>query len=48
MKVTVFYLLMPQKIYHFEGKSSEIKPPYPLCLGNVSEGFTANNIKKQD
>ena len=38
---------MPQKIYQFEGKSSEIKPPHPLCLGNVSEGFTANNKKKK-
>ena len=46
MKVTVFYLLMPQKIYQFEGKSSEIKPQHPLCLGNISKGFTANNMKK--
>ena len=38
---------MPQKIYQFEGKSSEIKPPHPLCLGNVSEGFTAKKKKKK-
>ena len=33
MKATVFYLLMPQKIYQFKGKDFELKK-YPLCLGN--------------
>ena len=27
-------------------KNSEIKP-YPLCLGNISKGFTIDNMKKQ-
>ena len=34
------------KIYQFKAKYSKIKP-YPLCLGNISKDFTANNIKKQ-
>ena len=48
MQKTVFYSLMP-KIYQFKAKDSEIKP-YPLCLGNISKGFTASNMekKKQD
>ena len=33
------------KIYQFKGKDSEIKY-YSLCLGNVSKGFTVNNLKK--
>ena len=28
-----------------KSKASEIKP-YPLCLGNISNDFTANNMKK--
>ena len=27
-------------------KDSEIKKRYPLCLGNISKDFTANNMKK--
>ena len=33
------------KIYQFQAKDSEIKK-YPLCLGNISKDFTANNMKK--
>ena len=32
------------KIYQFKTKNSEIK--YPLCLENISKGFTFNNIRK--
>ena len=35
------------KIYQFKAKDSEIKK-YPLCLGNMSVDFSANNMKKQD
>ena len=33
------------KIYHFKAKDFEEKS-YPLCLGNISKGFTTNNLKK--
>ena len=33
------------KIYQFKAKDSEIKD-YTLCLGNISEEFTINNMKK--
>ena len=33
-------------MYEFEAKQSQIKP-YPLCLGNISKDFTADNMKKQ-
>ena len=45
MGATVSYLLMQQKIYQFKAKVSEIKK-YPLCLGNISGDFSANNMKK--
>ena len=32
-------------MYQFKAKDSEIKP-YLLCLGNISEDFTMNNMKK--
>ena len=35
------------KVYQFKAKDSEIKQ-YPLCLGNISGDFWANNMKKQD
>ena len=35
------------KIYQFKAKNSEIKP-HPLCLGNISKDFTANNMKKKN
>ena len=33
-------------MYEFKAKQSQIKP-YPLCLGNISKDFTADNMKKQ-
>ena len=33
------------KINQFKAKNSEIKP-YPLCFGNISKDFTANNMNK--
>ena len=33
------------KIYQFKAKDSEIKPK-KLCLGNISNNFTLNNMKK--
>ena len=33
------------KIYQFKVKDSEIKP-YPLCLCNISNESTTDNIKK--
>ena len=33
------------KIYHFKAKDCDIKK-YPLCLGNISGDFSANNMKK--
>ena len=35
------------KTHQFKAEDSEIKN-YPLCLGNISEDFSANNMKKQD
>ena len=32
-------------VYQFKAKDSEIKK-YPLCLGNISGDFLANNMKK--
>ena len=46
MEAIVFYLLILQKIYQFKANNSEIKK-YPLCLGNISGGFSANNMKKR-
>ena len=43
MGATVSYLLMLQKMYQFKAKDSEKK--HPLCLGNISGDFSANNIK---
>ena len=45
MEATVSYLLMPEKIYQFKAKGSEIKD-YAFCLGNISKDFTINNMKK--
>ena len=43
MEATIF--VNAAKIYQFKEKGSEIKP-YELCLGNISKGFTIDNIKK--
>ena len=34
------------KTYKFRAKDSEIKQ-YPICLGNISEDFTLDNLKKK-
>ena len=34
------------KLYQFKAKDSEIKE-YPLILGNISNDFTTNKIKKK-
>ena len=36
---------MTQKKYQFKAKDSEIRA-YPLCLGNISEDFYVNDMKK--
>ena len=41
-----FLFVNTTKIYQFKTKNFEIKP-YPLCLGNISKDFTANNVKKK-
>ena len=45
MQPTVFLYANGTKIHQF--KDSEIKP-YPLCLGNIPKGFTADKMKKLD
>ena len=42
-----FLFVNTTKIYQFKTKNFEIKP-YPLCLGNISNDFTANNVKKKN
>ena len=41
-----FLFVNATKINQFKEKDSEKK--YPLCLGNISRAFPANNMKKQD
>ena len=40
-----FLFVNATKIYQFKAKDSEIKD-YTLCLGNIAEDFTINNMKK--
>ena len=40
-----FLFVNAKKIYQFKAKDPEIKK-YPLCLGDISEDFSANNMKK--
>ena len=40
-----FLFVNATKIYQFKAKDSEIKK-YPLCLGNISGDFSANNMTK--
>ena len=40
-----FLFVNATKIYQFKAKDSEIKK-YPLCLGNISGDFPANDMKK--
>ena len=39
-----FLFVNDSKLYQFKAKVSEIKP-YILCLGNISEDFTIDNMK---
>ena len=40
-----FLFINAVRMYHFRAKDSEIKP-HPLFLGNISKGFTIDNMKK--
>ena len=40
-----FLYINATKIYQFKAKNSEIKD-YTLCLGNIINNFTSNNMKK--
>ena len=40
-----FLFVNATKIYQFKAKDFEIKKQ-PLCLGNITGGFSANNAKK--
>ena len=40
-----FLFVNATKVCQFKAKHSETKS-YPLCLGNISEDFTINNMKK--
>ena len=42
-----FLFINATKIYQFKVKSFEIKS-YTLCLGNISNNLTINNMEKQD
>ena len=45
-KSNSFLFVNATKMNHFKAKDSERKP-YPLCLGNFSKDFVANNMKKK-
>ena len=45
MGESVFLFFITTKLYQFKAKDSEIKK-YPLCLGNISGDFLANNMKE--
>ena len=45
MEQIVSYLLMVQKIIKLQANDSEIAAT-PLCLGNISEGFSLDNMKR--
>ena len=45
MEATVSYLLILQKVYQSKAKRFEIND-YALCLGNISNYFTIDNLKK--
>ena len=46
METTVSYLLILQKYINLKQKNSEIKD-YTLCLDNVSNDFTTNNMEEK-
>ena len=41
-----FLFVNATNIYQFKAKDTKIKK-YPLCLGNISGDFSANNMKKK-
>ena len=43
-RTVFFYLSNAKKMYQYKAKDSEIKKN-SLCLGNISRGFSANNMK---
>ena len=43
----IFSFFNTTKLYQFKAKDSDIKK-YPLCLGNISGDFSANNMKKKN
>ena len=45
MEQIATYLLMIKKIVKFKAKDSEIVAS-PLCLGNISKDWSADNMKK--
>ena len=40
-----YFFVNGKDVINFKDKSSEIVP-YPLCLGNISKDFSADNMKK--
>ena len=42
---SINFIVNATKVYHFKAKNSGIKD-YALCLGNVSNDFTSNNMKQ--
>ena len=42
-----FLFVNATEIYQFKAKVSEMER-YPLCLGNISGNFSANNMKKKE
>ena len=45
MRQIVIYFLMVQKLLDLKAKDYEIVGN-PLCLGNISEDFSVDNMKK--
>ena len=45
MEQIIIYLLMVQKIIKFQAEDPEIAAT-PLCLGNISEDFSLDNMKR--
>ena len=43
--VNIYLLVNGMEIYKFKAKGSEIVPT-PLCLGNISKDWSADNMKK--
>ena len=41
-----FLFVNATKVYQFKAKSSEIRD-FALCLGNISNDFTVNNMKSR-